>query len=236
MRANRGDAVSIGEEPCAGSACRGEYPASRVAAGGVGRWRGRPADGAAGLRPRRRPDAARVLLTPLFPDCYVVPEVHLVLPGNRVRLPDLMLVADRPADGWVRSAPLLVVEVLSPSTRSEDTIRKSVEYAEGGIGQYWVVDPDLRTADLWRNVTAGGSCSHTSTTPPGRLGRARRCDRADRPAPGPPRLARRARRGPGSEPSDWRGAEPTPYDLDHRRPNGPSSAASLRKKAPGRPG
>ena len=96
-----------------------------------------------------------VLLTPLFPDCYVVPEVHLVLPGNRVRLPDLMLVADRPADGWVRSAPLLVVEVLSPSTRSEDTIRKSVEYAEGGIGQYWVVDPDLRTADLWRTVDGG---------------------------------------------------------------------------------
>lgn len=44
------------------------------------------------------------------------------------------------------------VEVLSPSTRSEDTIRKSMEYAEGGVGQYWVVDPDLRAMDVWRNV------------------------------------------------------------------------------------
>lgn len=92
------------------------------------------------------------LLVPLFPQAYVVPEVFLALPRNRVRLPDLMLVAERPADGWVRSAPLLVVEVLSPSTRSEDTIRKSMEYAAGGAEQYWVVDPELRAVDLWRNV------------------------------------------------------------------------------------
>lgn len=63
-----------------------------------------------------------------------------------------MLVAERPPDGWVRTAPLLVVEVLSPSTRSEDTIRKSMEYAAGGAGQYCVVDPDLRAIDLWRNA------------------------------------------------------------------------------------
>jgi len=93
-----------------------------------------------------------VLLTTLFPEKYVVPEVFLVLPRNRVRLPDLMLVDERPPDGWVRTAPLLVVEVLSPSTRSEDTVRKSMEYAAGGAGQYWVVDPELRAMDLWLNV------------------------------------------------------------------------------------
>lgn len=97
------------------------------------------------------------LLVPRLPDCYVAAEAYLVLPRNRVRLPDLMLVAERPADGWVRTAPLLVVEVLSASTRSEDTIRKSVEYADGGVGQYWVVDPDLRAIDVWRNV--GGEWS-----------------------------------------------------------------------------
>jgi Uma2 family endonuclease len=92
------------------------------------------------------------LLVPLFPQAYAVAETFLVLPRNRVRLPDLMLVTERPADGWVRTAPLLVVEILSPSTRSEDTIRKSMEYAAGGAGQYWVVDPDLRAIDLWGNV------------------------------------------------------------------------------------
>jgi len=91
-----------------------------------------------------------------YPDLYVVPEVFLVLPRNRVRLPDLMLVETRPPDGWVREPPLLVLEVLSPSTRSEDTIRKSREYAEGGAHQYWVVDPELRSIDVWRNVDGDG--------------------------------------------------------------------------------
>lgn len=93
-----------------------------------------------------------LLLGPLFPQHYLVPEVFLVLPRNRVRLPDLMLVEHRPPDGWVREAPLLVVEVLSRSTRSEDTIRKSMDYAAGGVGQYWVVDPELRAIDVWRLV------------------------------------------------------------------------------------
>lgn len=92
------------------------------------------------------------LLRDAFPELYVVAEVLLALPRNRVRLPDLMLVDKRPPDGWVREAPLLVVEVLSPSTRSEDTIRKSMDYAAGGAGQYWVVDPDLRAIDVWRLV------------------------------------------------------------------------------------
>ncbi|WP_149728072.1 Uma2 family endonuclease [Nocardioides humilatus] len=91
-------------------------------------------------------------LARLLPDLYVVPEVFLVLPRNRVRLPDLMVVESRPPDGWVREAPLLVVEILSPSTRSEDTIRKSMDYAAGGAGQYWTVDPELRTIDVWHLV------------------------------------------------------------------------------------
>jgi Uma2 family endonuclease len=86
----------------------------------------------------------------LFPAHYVVSEVFLVLPRNRVRLPDLMLVESRPSDGWVRDSPLLVVEVLSPSTRGEDTVRKSMDYAAGGVSQYWIVDPDLRAIDVWR--------------------------------------------------------------------------------------
>jgi Uma2 family endonuclease len=92
------------------------------------------------------------LLVPRLPDCYLATEGYLVLPRDRVRLPDLMVVAERPADGWVRTAPMLVVEILSWSTRPEDTIRKSMEYAEGGVGQYWVVDPELRAIDAWRNV------------------------------------------------------------------------------------
>jgi Uma2 family endonuclease len=93
-----------------------------------------------------------VLLAPLFPDHFLVTEVGLRLPRNRLRAPDLMMVADRPDGDWVTATPALVAEVLSRSTRSEDTIRKSMEYAEAGVGQYWVVDPELRAIDLWHNV------------------------------------------------------------------------------------
>ncbi len=93
-----------------------------------------------------------LLLGPLFPDHFLVTEVGLWLPRNRLRAPDVMMVADRPEGDWVTAAPVLVAEVVSPSTRSEDTVRKSMEYAAGGVGQYWVVDPDLRAIDVWRNV------------------------------------------------------------------------------------
>ncbi len=92
------------------------------------------------------------LLVPLFPEHHVVTEVYLRLPRNRVRLPDVMLTDTEPKDGCVSDPPLMVAEVLSLATRSEDTIRKPMEYAKGGIGQYWVVDPGLRAIDLWRNA------------------------------------------------------------------------------------
>jgi Uma2 family endonuclease len=93
-----------------------------------------------------------LLLGPRFPDHYVVTEVFLRLPRNRVRLPDVMLTASRPDDGWVSEPPPMVAEVLSQSTRSEDMVRKSVEYAEAGIGQYWLVDPELRSIEVMHNV------------------------------------------------------------------------------------
>lgn len=88
----------------------------------------------------------------LFPDHFVVTEVGIWLPRNRLRAPDLMLVRKRPAETWVSDAPLLVVEVPSRATRAEDTVRKSIDYARGGIGQYWVVDPQLHAIDLWHLV------------------------------------------------------------------------------------
>jgi Uma2 family endonuclease len=94
------------------------------------------------------------LITAL-PRLHVVTGVGVRLPRNRVRAPDLTVTGTRPTGAFVEDPPALVVEVLSPSTRLEDTVRKSGEYAEGGVGQYWVVDPDHRTIDVL--VNAGGS-------------------------------------------------------------------------------
>ena len=54
--------------------------------------------------------------------------------------PDIAVVAPAPPDELLSSPPLLVVEVLSRSTRHIDLGRKRQLYAGGGLPWYWVVD------------------------------------------------------------------------------------------------
>ena len=98
--------------------------------------------------------AARLIMAlgRAFPDLEIGTEGGLWLPRNRLRAPDVMMAESRTDETHRTTMPLLVAEVLSRSTRSEDTIRKSMEYAEGGVERYWIVDPDLRTVDALLNV------------------------------------------------------------------------------------
>ena len=45
--------------------------------------------------------------------------------------------------------PLLVVEVASPSTVRQDREQKRRLYQRLGIPEYWIVDPDSRTVEVW---------------------------------------------------------------------------------------
>lgn len=56
--------------------------------------------------------------------------------------PDLMLAPIDADPDLLREAPLLIVEVLSPSTRDQDLGRKRELYSAGGLLCYWVVDPE----------------------------------------------------------------------------------------------
>jgi Uma2 family endonuclease len=42
----------------------------------------------------------------------------------------------------LRVTPLVVIEVLSPSTRYYDQGTKRLRYAAAGVPNYWIVDPD----------------------------------------------------------------------------------------------
>jgi len=46
--------------------------------------------------------------------------------------------------------PDLIIELLSPSTRSADLITKRGDYEKFGVGEYWVIDPDGVVPKLWR--------------------------------------------------------------------------------------
>lgn len=66
--------------------------------------------------------------------------------------PDVLVVVDGPLDvPRIEEPPLLVVEVLSKSTRSRDLIGKRAAYQDAGVPSYWLVDtkvPSLTVLDL----------------------------------------------------------------------------------------
>lgn len=61
--------------------------------------------------------------------------------------PDIMVICDPERvneKGRYEGVPSLVVEVLSPSTRRKDMLKKLDLYLRTGIKEYWLVDPDAR--------------------------------------------------------------------------------------------
>jgi Uma2 family endonuclease len=47
------------------------------------------------------------------------------------------------------TAPLLVVEILSASTRARDRFRKRPAYLEHGVREVWLINTDARTVERW---------------------------------------------------------------------------------------
>ena len=64
--------------------------------------------------------------------------------------PDLVVVCDKSKVNryGVHGAPDLVIEILSPSTRSNDRLRKYNLYQQAGVREYWIVDPDMRVLQV----------------------------------------------------------------------------------------
>ena len=72
-------------------------------------------------------------------------------PDSRTNLqPDLLVVAkDRIGEKNIIQNPAIVVEVLSPSSRRYDRLLKFGRYADSGIAQYWIVDPDRPSVEVY---------------------------------------------------------------------------------------
>jgi len=81
-----------------------------------------------------------------------LPSLELNMPYS-VRIPDVALVTELEIDVvHVHTPPLIVVEILSPSTRRTDLTAKATEYAEFGVEQYWIVDLDVPSITLQQNL------------------------------------------------------------------------------------
>ena len=67
------------------------------------------------------------------------PDIVFVREGRR------HLLSDRGVEG----PPDLVVEIVSPSTEARDRGVKLHRYRLFGVAEYWIVDPDERTIEVW---------------------------------------------------------------------------------------
>lgn len=70
---------------------------------------------------------------------------------NLIREPDIVFMsqahAERIDEVW--GVPDLVVEIHSPGTRKIDRTDKFIEYAEAGVAEYWMVDPEAETIEVY---------------------------------------------------------------------------------------
>ncbi len=80
----------------------------------------------------------------------------VIFPGRElIRVPDAAFVsADRlppieQQEGFLRLAPDLVVEVISPSDRMSDVMAKVMMWLDAGVRLVWLADPRLRTVTIF---------------------------------------------------------------------------------------
>ncbi len=73
------------------------------------------------------------------------PDILFVASKNLGRLQRLYL--DGPAD--------LVVEVISPGSRAVDRGEKFYEYEQGGVPEYWLIDPQRKQAEFYQRGEDG---------------------------------------------------------------------------------
>jgi Uma2 family endonuclease len=84
----------------------------------------------------------------------ILPEIDLLFVTGQFLRPDLLFVPDHAraglTDRGMELVPGLVVEVLSPTSAAIDRIKKPRRYADFGVPEYWVVDPEEQAVWVWR--------------------------------------------------------------------------------------
>lgn len=81
--------------------------------------------------------------------------VDVVLSADSAPQPDLMYISHTNAavlneeEGVINGAPDLVVEIISPSSVKRDRIEKKALYEKFGIIEYWLVDPNNQSIEIY---------------------------------------------------------------------------------------
>ena len=77
--------------------------------------------------------------------CRVLPPVNYRITDDTIVQPDLLIVCDLPDEEqgvYLTTTPVLVAEIISPSSALKDRIIKRDIYESAGVRYYAVIDPD----------------------------------------------------------------------------------------------
>jgi Uma2 family endonuclease len=87
---------------------------------------------------------------------YYAP-IDVILSDEDVVQPDLVVVAspEQISERGIEGAPLLIVEILSPTNPDYDRSVKAQRYAVLGVRHFWLADPQARTLECYRNEGGG---------------------------------------------------------------------------------
>ena len=98
----------------------------------------------------------RAFVAPRKLGWVIIPPYDVLLAIGTLFQPDVLYVsAERDSirrPNHTEGAPDLVVEVISPSSKSMDERRKFTAYTQYGVREYWLVDPEAMTFRLFLNV------------------------------------------------------------------------------------
>ena len=89
----------------------------------------------------RKNKLGKVFIAPI--DLYLGDQLHVVQP-------DLLFISNNnPIDidrQGLKGVPDLIIEVLSPGNKKYDLVKKKNLYEKFGVKEYWLVDPETKTA------------------------------------------------------------------------------------------
>ena len=88
--------------------------------------------------------------------CYALSEIELALDNDYI-VPDMSVICDDISSlleaARYKKAPLIVIEIISPSSVSRDYVTKRYKYEQLGIQEYWIVSPEENCIDVFDFTT-----------------------------------------------------------------------------------
>jgi Uma2 family endonuclease len=93
----------------------------------------------------------------------ILPGIGVIFDDFNGVIPDLVFFTSERkghilAGGRLTAAPDIAIEIVSPGSSNERRDRqiKRKLYSTHGVGEYWIVDPETRSVDLYRKRKQGG--------------------------------------------------------------------------------